>query len=89
MTVEACEACGKELSSNETKCPHCGETPKRRRKSVFEKIIYVLVIILALFALFGPFEKKTDKPSSAKTDNVGTEAINDKPIPSDHQKTAP
>ncbi len=81
MAVVVCKECGKELSTEEAKCPHCGGTLKKRRVSVFEKISYIFMLIVVFIALFGLFEKKVDKPSSVKATDVGAEAKNDKPIP--------
>ena len=81
MAVEICKKCGTELKNPKVNCPFCGQDPKKRRRSGLEKIIYIVVLILVLIALFGPLGKETDNPSSDKVKNVEAEATNDKPTP--------
>lgn len=63
-----CEKCGKELSKNEGKCPHCGH-PVSKKKEILPEVIvsnhrfkkdelmYYIVNLVALLSCFLPYAK--------------------------------
>lgn len=58
MSLATCKACGKEVSKNAEKCPHCGEPLKAKSVGCGTAIVLIVLVMVA-FNLFTP-----DKPKA-------------------------
>jgi hypothetical protein len=50
MALKSCPECSKEVSSDATRCPHCG---KRLKMGLFAKLLLAAVALFVLFMGFG------------------------------------
>jgi len=75
MALIKCKECGKEVSSEARKCPHCGKKLKTSR--IGKGILYVFVIIIGL-GILGTIisnTNKEEKTSKQKLDTSGIEEM--------------
>jgi hypothetical protein len=81
MALIKCKECGKEVSSEAKKCPHCGK--KLKTSSLGKGILYVFLILIGLIVL-GAIISGTDKEQKIAKQKIDISAI--EPIVNDFQK---
>ncbi len=66
MALRKCPDCGKEMSTNATKCPHCGYKDKFTQVAILVLILLVIGIIIGVIWYFSYEKHLNDLSNTVK-----------------------
>jgi len=64
MALVNCRACGKEISPNAARCPHCGEPTEKRKTTVLA--IWIVAVIMLCLLFYARVSQKTREPNAMR-----------------------